>query len=115
MGCIPSKQSVLDAGDEARAMKPRKYKKPKNLGPASPIIPEDAPPWVTGHRVVALSGHHVADPPSIDILPHPAHTTFLTRTLSAHSFVYYFLLSGRIMYSIGECNIPLCCHKRVNA
>ncbi|TFY70913.1 hypothetical protein EVG20_g2099 [Dentipellis fragilis] len=60
MGCIPSKQSAFNGGDVPRATKPRKYKKPKNLGPASPVIPEDAPPWVKGHRVVAFSDDHVA-------------------------------------------------------
>ena len=53
MGCIPSKNQVLEAdsstGLRARA-KPTKEKKQKK-GPPSPIVGEDAAPWVArGHR-----------------------------------------------------------------
>ncbi|KAI0308374.1 hypothetical protein B0F90DRAFT_1682241 [Multifurca ochricompacta] len=72
MGCIPSKRGVLDQFDgHGRTMpigrtskktrtgmplKPPKYRvpKPKKRGPASPVIPVDAPPWVTGHAVMSV-------------------------------------------------------------
>jgi hypothetical protein len=66
MGCIPSKQDILEKFDEngpstlsvttARTKYPKapKYKVPKRQRPPSPDIPEDAPPWVTGHAVMAV-------------------------------------------------------------
>ncbi|OSD03185.1 hypothetical protein PYCCODRAFT_1434606 [Trametes coccinea BRFM310] len=50
MGCIPSKQKVLDGDSSttaisgAKGQKERKQKK----GPPSPIVADDAPPWVKG-------------------------------------------------------------------
>jgi hypothetical protein len=64
MGCIPSKQDVFEQFDGDRlASKGRasekKKKQPKvskrqRQRPPSPVIPEDAPPWVTGHTVVTV-------------------------------------------------------------
>lgn len=66
MGCIPSKQEVFEQFDEkapstskgrtarTKRPKPPKYTGPKQKRPASPTIPADAPPWVTGHAVVTV-------------------------------------------------------------
>ncbi len=66
MGCIPSKQAVLRGFDEhqqvtanggANKFKPSKQPKCKasrKHRPPSPEIPADAPPWVTGHTVMAV-------------------------------------------------------------
>ncbi|KAI0778302.1 hypothetical protein BD413DRAFT_508271 [Trametes elegans] len=56
MGCIPSKQKVLD-GDSSTtilsATAEKGHKKQKR-SLASPVIPDDAPPWVRGaHRVMS--------------------------------------------------------------
>lgn len=71
MGCIPSKQKILEIFDEkgpstltgttARTKCPKgpKHKAPKRRRPPSLVIPENAPPWVTGHAVVAV--HRDAD------------------------------------------------------
>ncbi|KAI0801147.1 hypothetical protein C8Q74DRAFT_1240520 [Fomes fomentarius] len=57
MGCIPSKNQALEAdsstGLRTRA-KPTKEKKQKPRGPPSPIVGEDAAPWVArGHRLLS--------------------------------------------------------------
>ena len=66
MGCIPSKQSALLGLDEHQTMnggtrkftmkrtKQPKFKTPKKSRVPSPEIPSDAPPWVTGHAVMAV-------------------------------------------------------------
>jgi hypothetical protein len=63
MGCIPSKQGVFEQfdGDGPSTSKGRtpetKKKHPKvskQQRPPSPVIPADAPPWVTGHKVMAV-------------------------------------------------------------
>ncbi|KAF8481753.1 hypothetical protein DFH94DRAFT_732789 [Russula ochroleuca] len=61
MGCIPSKQDVFEQfdGDGSLTSKGRtsekKKKHPKvSKRPPSPVIPADAPPWVTGHTVVTV-------------------------------------------------------------
>jgi hypothetical protein len=52
MGCCSSKQAfVLDDGTIVSNLK--KEKKSKR-GPASPVVTDDAPPWVTGHRVLRV-------------------------------------------------------------
>ncbi|KAI1788783.1 hypothetical protein LXA43DRAFT_625848 [Ganoderma leucocontextum] len=50
MGCIPSKSKVLEADSLAPiAVKPRTEKEKKQkLGLESPVIAEDAAPWVKG-------------------------------------------------------------------
>jgi hypothetical protein len=58
MGCIPSKHVVLPDGNvvtqrEFKRMN-KKVKKTRGGGPASPVVDGEAPPWVTGHRVVEL-------------------------------------------------------------
>ena len=62
MGCIPSKNKVLEAdsslGPHART-KPTKEKKQKR-GPPSPIVGEDAAPWVArGHRMLSEKDGHI--------------------------------------------------------
>ena len=59
MGCIPSKKTVLEADGiagpariQTQTPRPKKEKKMKR-GLESPIIGDDAPPWVTGHRVLS--------------------------------------------------------------
>jgi len=63
MGCIPSKQGVFEQfdGDGSLTSKERtpetKQKHPKvskHQRTPSPVIPADAPPWVTGHKVMAV-------------------------------------------------------------
>lgn len=69
MGCIPSKQDVFEQFDgdgllpsKERTPKTTKKKHPKvskkvsnRQRPPSPVIPEDAPPWVTtGHAVMTV-------------------------------------------------------------
>ncbi len=50
MGCIPSKSKVLEADSPAPiAVKPRsKKEKTQKRGLESPVIAEDAAPWVKG-------------------------------------------------------------------
>ena len=59
MGCIPSKQKVLDGDSSASTaplakIKPPKEKKAKKQkkGLESPVVGEDAAPWIKGHRVL---------------------------------------------------------------
>ncbi len=57
MGCIPSKNQALEA-DSSTGLRPRakptKEKKQKPRGPPSPIVGEDAAPWVArGHRLLS--------------------------------------------------------------
>jgi hypothetical protein len=63
MGCIPSKQGVFEQfdGDGSLPSKGRapetkkKHQKVSKLQRVpSPVIPADAPPWVKGHKVVAV-------------------------------------------------------------
>jgi hypothetical protein len=67
MGCIPSKQNVLDQFDEhgygrstvkETALEKKHCKRPRHKAqsrrPPSPVIPADAPPWVTGHKVMTV-------------------------------------------------------------
>jgi hypothetical protein len=72
MGCIPSKQAILQGFDEhpkrpvnggtqkrslAKAAKMPKCKTScqwKKQRPPSPEIPADAPPWVAGHTIVTV-------------------------------------------------------------
>jgi hypothetical protein len=66
MGCIPSKQDILETFDEkgpstskgrtarTKHPKPPKYKASKRQRPPSPVIPADAPPWVRGRTVVTV-------------------------------------------------------------
>ncbi|KAI0375117.1 hypothetical protein BV20DRAFT_960187 [Pilatotrama ljubarskyi] len=55
MGCIPSKQKVLDGDSSTTILSSTKEKKQKKQkkGPPSPVIGEDAPPWLKGHRVMS--------------------------------------------------------------
>ena len=58
MGCIPSKQTVLEGDSPAGPLpriKPEKARKPKKpkKGLESPIVGEDAAPWVKGHRILS--------------------------------------------------------------
>jgi hypothetical protein len=51
MGCCSSKQAfVLDDGTIVSNLKEKKSKR----GPPSPVVADDAPPWVTGHRVLRV-------------------------------------------------------------
>lgn len=59
MGCIPSKQSVLQ-GDAPHHNK--RAKRPKNHGPASPIVEGEPAPWVKGHAVYSFSERKMLDP-----------------------------------------------------
>ncbi|KAI0253184.1 hypothetical protein BJV78DRAFT_1194743 [Lactifluus subvellereus] len=67
MGCIPSRQNILEKFDEhghgrstleripSETKHPKRPKyKAQSRRPPSPVIPEDAPPWVTGHTVMAV-------------------------------------------------------------
>jgi hypothetical protein len=63
MGCIPSKQDVFEQFDEdgpltSKGRTPKTKKKHPKVSqqqrPPSPVIPADAPPWVTGHKVMAV-------------------------------------------------------------
>jgi hypothetical protein len=62
MGCIPSKRGVFEQFDDgpltSKGRTPETKKKhpkaSKQRRPASPSIPADAPPWVTGHKVMAV-------------------------------------------------------------
>jgi hypothetical protein len=55
MGCIPSKHVVLKDGTVVTERELKKMNKMnKKHGPASPVIPGEAPPWVQGHRVVQI-------------------------------------------------------------
>ena len=69
MGCIPSKQTVLQGLDEhqkttvngrtrkftfLKRVKQPKHKTPRKPRLPSPEIPSDAPPWVTGHAVMTV-------------------------------------------------------------
>jgi hypothetical protein len=67
MGCIPSRQNVLEKFDEhghgqstlkgmtSEKKHPKRPKyKDQRRRPPSPVIPEDAPPWITGHAVVTV-------------------------------------------------------------
>ncbi|KAF8492009.1 hypothetical protein F5888DRAFT_1732692 [Russula emetica] len=63
MGCIPSKQGVFEQFDGDRPLtskgrapetKKKHRKVSKQQRPPSPGIPADAPPWVTGHKVMAV-------------------------------------------------------------
>ncbi|KAH9898283.1 hypothetical protein C8Q73DRAFT_834309 [Cubamyces lactineus] len=54
MGCIPSKQKVLDGDSSTTVLSATKEKQQrKQKGPPSPVIGEDAAPWVKGHRVLS--------------------------------------------------------------
>ncbi|KAI9511902.1 hypothetical protein F5148DRAFT_1167303 [Russula earlei] len=67
MGCIPSKQELVENFDDHGPLtskrrtshkqrpKPTKYKVSKSHRPPSPVIPADAPPWVTGHTVMTVN------------------------------------------------------------
>lgn len=59
MGCIPSKQSVLE-GDSSHKNKPAK--RSKKLRPPSPIIEAEPAPWVKGHAVYSFNEHQVLIP-----------------------------------------------------
>ena len=54
MGCIPSKQKVLD-GDSSTTIlagaQEKKQKKQKERLP-SPVVGDDAAPWLKGHAVL---------------------------------------------------------------
>ncbi|KAI8990546.1 hypothetical protein BD414DRAFT_483982 [Trametes punicea] len=54
MGCIPSKQKVLDGDSSTTVVSSRKEKRQKKQkkGPPSPVTGEDAPPWLHGHKVL---------------------------------------------------------------
>jgi hypothetical protein len=63
MGCIPSKQGVFEQFDGDGSLtskgsipetKKKHSKRSKQQRPPSPVIPADAPPWVTGHKVMAV-------------------------------------------------------------
>lgn len=64
MGCIPSKQGVFEQFDDGHGpltskgrtpeTKKKRSKVPKQQRAPSPAIPADAPPWVTGHKVMAV-------------------------------------------------------------
>ena len=63
MGCIPSKQGVFEQFDGCGPITSKggtpetKNKQPKvskQQRAPSPVIPADAPPWVTGHKVMAV-------------------------------------------------------------
>ncbi len=68
MGCIPSKQGVFEQCDgdvplpsegktpktKEKHFKVKVSKGQRQRRPASPVIPADAPPWVTGHKVMAV-------------------------------------------------------------
>ncbi|KAI0698408.1 hypothetical protein C8T65DRAFT_742820 [Cerioporus squamosus] len=45
MGCIPSKQNVLE-GDSPAGIKPMKERKQRHKRLESPVLAEDAAPWV---------------------------------------------------------------------
>ncbi|EPQ60335.1 hypothetical protein GLOTRDRAFT_108906 [Gloeophyllum trabeum ATCC 11539] len=66
MGCIPSKQQVIETSTSTLPeMRPKSAlsfgsfrnnkAKTRKPGPASPVISGDAPPWVRGHRVFILN------------------------------------------------------------
>lgn len=77
MGCIPSKQAVLEADGLSappsklqawkarRAQKKERARARKARYPPSPVIPEDAPPWVTARHAVLTEkdGQLVVLPP----------------------------------------------------
>ena len=62
MGCIPSKQSVLEADGmhsskaqswkEKRARRKERTRAKRDRALASPVVEGDAPPWVSGHAVL---------------------------------------------------------------
>ena len=69
MGCIPSKQNILEKFDDehghgqltlkgttSAAKHPKRSKhKDHYRRPRSPVVPADAPPWVTGrHTLVTV-------------------------------------------------------------
>jgi hypothetical protein len=52
MGCIPSKQVVLEDGT---VMTKRELKRMnKQRGPPTPDVEGELPPWLAGHRVVTV-------------------------------------------------------------
>ncbi|KAI0328491.1 hypothetical protein GY45DRAFT_1326202 [Cubamyces sp. BRFM 1775] len=55
MGCIPSKQKVLDGDSSTTVLSATKEKKQRKekKGPPSPVVGENAAPWVKGHRVLS--------------------------------------------------------------
>ncbi len=68
MGCIQSKRGVFEQFDDGdgpltskgRTLEAKKKHREasKRQRPPSPVIPADAPPWVTGHKVMAVHRDH---------------------------------------------------------